>query len=133
MHTLYLQAAGISQTIDNSLAKKIETFVKEGVKNDSNLTDCTNRTFFPRPKAIHSHIVDTIRKLRHSKIYQEYLIKNIVKWEKDLPTPSIHVREKVKQNDCLNHLSYFFTEASSTYTLTYWKSMYKRKYLQLVS
>ena len=93
MDTLNFQAAGVSQTFDNSLAKKIEILVKEGVKNDSNLTDCTNRTFFPRPKAIHSHIVDTIRKLRHSKIYQEYLIKKIVKWEKDLPTPSIQAKQ----------------------------------------
>ena len=63
---------------------------------DSNVTDCTNKRFFRRPKKIRSQVVHTIFKRQHSKIDQEYLIKKIVKWEKDLPTPSVHFIAKGK-------------------------------------
>ena len=106
--------SNISQTTDSRLVKKIESLVKEGVKNvpemrkhltgymkseifgDSNVTDRTNKRFFPRPKTIRSHMVHTILKLRHSKIDQEYLIKKIAEWGKDITTPSIHFRAKSK-------------------------------------
>ena len=79
--------------------------------SDSNLTDCTNKRCFPRPKTIPSHIIRTIRKLRHSNIYQGCFIKKIVKWEKDLLTPSIHFRAKGKRNNCLMHSYDIFAEA----------------------
>lgn len=63
---------------------------------DSNVTDCTNKRFSRRPKTIRSQVVHTIRKRQHSKIDQGYLINKIVKWEKDLPTPSIHFIAKCK-------------------------------------
>ena len=63
---------------------------------DSYVTDCTNKRFFRRAKRIRSQVVHTIRKRQHSKIDQEYLIKEIAKWEKDLPTPSIHFIVKGK-------------------------------------
>ena len=64
---------------------------------DSNVTDCTNKRCFPRPKTIRSHIIRTIRKLRHSKIYQGCFIKKIVKWEKDLLTPQFILEQKVSK------------------------------------
>ena len=61
--------------------------VKSEIFGDRNVTDCTNKRFFQRPKTICSHVVHTIRKLLHSKIDQECLIKKIAEWKKDIPTP----------------------------------------------
>ena len=78
------------------MRRHLAVYVKSEIFGDSNVTDRTNKRFFPRPKTIRSHMVHTIRKLRHSKIDQECLIKKIAEWEKDIPTPSIHFRAKGK-------------------------------------
>ena len=72
------------------MRKHLTVYVKSEIFGDSSVTDHTNKRFFPRPKTMRSHMVHTIRKLRHSKIDQECLIKKIAEWEKDIPTPSIH-------------------------------------------
>ena len=74
------------------MRRHLTVYVKSEIFGDSNVTDRTNKRFFPRPKTIRSHVVHTIRKLRHSKIDQECLIKKIAKWEKDTPTPSIRFK-----------------------------------------
>ena len=92
------------------MRKHLAVHVKSEIFGDSNVADCTKKRFFSRPKTIRSHMVHTIRKLRHSKIDQECLIKKIAKWEKDVPTPSIHFRAKGKRNNCLMHSFGIFTK-----------------------
>ena len=76
------------------MRRHLTVYVKNEIFGDSNVTVRTNKRFFPRPKTIGSHVVHTIRKLRHSKIDQECRIEKIAEWEKDIPTPSIHFRAK---------------------------------------
>ena len=78
------------------MRRHLAVYVKSEIFVDTNVTDRTNKKFFPSPKTNCSHMVRTIRKLRHSKIDQECLIKKISEWEKDVSTPSIHFRAKSK-------------------------------------
>ena len=78
------------------MRRHLTVYVKSEIFGDSNVTDRKNKRFFPRPNIIRSHMVHTIRKLRHSKIDQECLIKKIADWEKDISTPSINFRANGK-------------------------------------
>ena len=81
------------------LVSKIDTFVREGVtetgemkwllkiivkteifKNE-NLTELTNKQFFPRTSTIRNHVTHAKRKLCHSLIDQEYLQEKIDQWD----------------------------------------------------
>lgn len=59
------------------MGRHLTVYVKSELCEDSNVTDRTNKRFFPRPKTIRCHMVHTIRKLRHSKVDQECLTKKI--------------------------------------------------------
>ena len=81
------------------MRRHLAVYVKSEIFGDSSVTDRTK-----------SHMVHTIRKLRHSKIDQGCLIKKIAEWEKDVPTPSIHFRAKGKRNNHLMHSFGIFTK-----------------------
>ena len=57
------------------MRRRLTVYLTSEIFGDSNVTDRTNKRFFPRPKTIRSHMVHTIRKRRDSKIDQECLIK----------------------------------------------------------
>ena len=58
----------------------LAVYVKSEIFDNSNVTGRTNKRLFPSPKTIRSHMVHTVRKLRHSKVDQECLIKTITEW-----------------------------------------------------
>ena len=109
----------ISQEIDLKVVKKINELVNEGVSNvnemrrhlrifvkstlfgDSDQPDPTNRRYFPRPKTIRSHIVDSKRKMRYSMIDQECLDVKVQQWRSEDPAADLMFRPKSK-SDCMD-------------------------------
>lgn len=55
----------------NEMKRHLNSFVKHEVSSPAALPQKTNKRFYPRGKTIRSHMVESTRKLRHSKIDQE--------------------------------------------------------------
>ena len=65
----------------NEMKRHLNSFVKNEVFSSAALPQKTNKRFYPRRKTIRSHMVESTRKLRHSKIDQECLIDKISEWK----------------------------------------------------
>ena len=59
-----------------------------------NCSSKSNKVFFPRLKAIRSHMVEAVKKLRHSKLDKECLTNKIGEWRKQNPHDKIYFRPK---------------------------------------
>ena len=100
------------QPIDARLIKKIDELVKDGVKNVNEmkrhltfyikndifsgvkLPPKTNRRFYTRKRTIRSHMIESTKKLRHSKIDQECLVQKIIDWKKEQTFDNLFFRPK---------------------------------------
>ena len=100
------------QRIDTKLVSKIDTFVKEGLTDmkkmkrllkiivktevfkNKNLSEPTNKQFFPRTSAIRNHVIHAKRNLCHSLIDQECLQKQMDQWETGDKSVKIFFRPK---------------------------------------
>ena len=70
----------MKQVVKNvpEMGRHLIVYVKSEMCENSNVTDGTNKKFFPRSKTTRCHMVHTIQKLRHSKVDQECLTKKIM-------------------------------------------------------
>ena len=70
------------------MRRRLDRFVKNGIFQ-ADIPAKASKQFFPRLKTIRSHMVETLRKLRYSKIDQECLSKKMEQSEKNLRTHRI--------------------------------------------
>ena len=78
----------------NEMKRRLNSFVKNEVFSSAALPQKTNKRFYPRRKTIRSHMVESTRKLRHSKIDQECLIDKISEWKSNRSQDKIFFRAK---------------------------------------
>jgi len=79
------------------MKRLLHRFVTKELFANENCPPTNNKRFFPREKTIRSHMVEAIRKLRHSKIDQECLLQKITEWKELYPDDSIFFRPKGEQ------------------------------------
>ena len=78
----------------NEMKRRLNSFVKNEVFSSAALPQKTNKRFYPRRKTIRSHMVESTRKLRHSKIDQECLIDKMSEWKSNRSQDKIFFRTK---------------------------------------
>ena len=64
--------------------------VKNETFQNSDIPLKTDKRFFPRLKTVRSHMVEALRKLRHSKIDHECLANKIEQWKSENPSDRIY-------------------------------------------
>ena len=110
---IFIWYAGILQPIDKLLIQEIHVnagiirdvhemrrclnrVVRTEIFEKGNCPPKSNKRFFPRVRTMRSHMVEPIKKLRHSKIDHECLINKISDWRKQNPHDKIYFRPKGK-------------------------------------
>ena len=72
----------------------LDRVVNNEIFQNSDIPPKTNKRFFHRLKTIRSHMVEALRKLRHSKIDQECLANKIEQWKSKNPSNRIYFQPK---------------------------------------
>ena len=83
----------------NEMKRHLKSFFKNEVFNSASLPQKTNKKFYPRRKTIRSHMVESTRKLRHSKIGQECLIEKVSEWKNNRSQDRIYFRAKGEKDN----------------------------------